>query len=40
MFPLFQAGHGRFSNNYSQTKESYVPEYQPGGGVLTSLYLT
>lgn len=32
MFPLFQAGHGRFSNNYSQTKESFVPEYQPGGG--------
>lgn len=32
MFPLFQDGHGRFSNNYSQTKESFVPEYQPGGG--------
>lgn len=32
MFPLFQAGHGRFSNNYSQSRESYVPEYQPGGG--------
>lgn len=32
MFPVFQAGHGHFSNNYSLYRESFVPEYQPGGG--------
>lgn len=29
---LFQAGKGRFSYNYAQYKESFVPEHQPGGG--------
>lgn len=29
---LFQAGRGRFSYNYPQYKESFVPEHQPGGG--------
>nr|UGV37067.1 MAG: ORF1 [TTV-like mini virus]UGV37385.1 MAG: ORF1 [TTV-like mini virus]UGV37456.1 MAG: ORF1 [TTV-like mini virus]UGV37781.1 MAG: ORF1 [TTV-like mini virus]UGV38523.1 MAG: ORF1 [TTV-like mini virus] len=32
MFPVFQAGKGHFSNNYSMYRESYVPEHQPGGG--------
>nr|UGV33979.1 MAG: ORF1 [TTV-like mini virus] len=32
MFPLFQAGWGRYSNDYEMYKNSYVPEYQPGGG--------
>nr|UYM03115.1 MAG: ORF1 [Anelloviridae sp.] len=29
---LFQAGRGRFSYNYVQYKESFVPEHTPGGG--------
>nr|UGV35031.1 MAG: ORF1 [TTV-like mini virus] len=29
---LFQAGHGRFSNNYAQYQLSYNPEHWPGGG--------
>lgn len=29
---LFQAGQGRFPNNYCSTKESFVPEHTPGGG--------
>lgn len=32
MFPLFQAAYGRYSHNWTQYKESYVPEYWPGGG--------
>lgn len=32
MIQLFQAGHGRFSNNYTAYKESYVPMDWPGGG--------
>lgn len=32
MFPVFQAGRGHFSNNYSMYRESYVPEHQPSGG--------
>lgn len=32
IFPLFQAGWGRYSNDYEMYRESYVPEYQPGGG--------
>lgn len=32
MFPVFQAGKGHFSNNYSMYRESYVPIHQPGGG--------
>lgn len=32
MFELFQAGWGRYSNDFELYKESYVPEYQPGGG--------
>nr|UGV37730.1 MAG: ORF1 [TTV-like mini virus] len=32
IFPLFQAGWGRYSNNYEMYRESYVPEFQPGGG--------
>nr|UGV35131.1 MAG: ORF1 [TTV-like mini virus] len=46
MFSLFQAGYGRFSNNYEMYRESFVPEKQPGGGgwsifqlSLNSLYL-
>lgn len=31
-YPLFQAAHGRFSNNFTNTRESYTPEYEPGGG--------
>lgn len=29
---LFQAGHGRFSNNYGQYQLTLVPEKYPGGG--------
>lgn len=29
---LFQSGHGRFSNDFTLYKESYVPEHEPGGG--------
>nr|UGV35046.1 MAG: ORF1 [TTV-like mini virus] len=29
---LFQAGNGRFSNNYAQYQDSIVPEGEPGGG--------
>nr|UGV42549.1 MAG: ORF1 [TTV-like mini virus] len=29
---VFQAGQGRFPNNYCATKESFVPEHTPGGG--------
>lgn len=29
---LFQAGKGRFSYNYAQYKESFVPQHTPGGG--------
>lgn len=32
MFPLFQAAYGRYSHNWTQYKESIVPEYWPGGG--------
>lgn len=32
MFELFQAGWGRYSNDFEMYKESYVPEFQPGGG--------
>lgn len=30
--PLFQAGFGRFGNNYALWKESIFPEHWPGGG--------
>lgn len=29
---LFEAGHGRFANNFTPYKESYTPPRQPGGG--------
>nr|UGV37066.1 MAG: ORF1 [TTV-like mini virus] len=29
---MFQAGKGRFSYNYAQYKESFVPQHTPGGG--------
>lgn len=29
---LFEAGHGRFPNNFTQYKESFVPPRTPGGG--------
>nr|UGV37180.1 MAG: ORF1 [TTV-like mini virus] len=29
---LFEAGHGRFGNNFTQYKESFVPPRTPGGG--------
>nr|UGV38992.1 MAG: ORF1 [TTV-like mini virus] len=29
---LFEAGHGRFANNFVCYKESYTPHNQPGGG--------
>nr|UGV38908.1 MAG: ORF1 [TTV-like mini virus] len=29
---MFQAGKGRFSYNYAQYKESFVPPHTPGGG--------
>lgn len=29
---LFQSGKGRFSNNYCNSKESFVPPHTPGGG--------
>ena len=32
MFSLFQAGYGRYSNNYEMYRQSFVPEKQPGGG--------
>nr|UGV34454.1 MAG: ORF1 [TTV-like mini virus] len=32
MFPVFQAGKGHYSNNYSMYRESYVPIHQPSGG--------
>nr|UGV36782.1 MAG: ORF1 [TTV-like mini virus] len=32
MFSLFQAGYGRYANDYELYRESIVPEHQPGGG--------
>nr|UGV38702.1 MAG: ORF1 [TTV-like mini virus] len=29
---LFEAGHGRFSNNFTPFKESFYPHNEPGGG--------
>lgn len=29
---LFEAGHGKFGNNFALYKESFNPERQPGGG--------
>lgn len=29
---LFEAGHGKFGNNFTLYKESFTPERQPGGG--------
>lgn len=29
---LFETSRGRVSNNFTATKESYVPEHEPGGG--------
>lgn len=40
LIPLFQAGKGRFSNDWSSYKESYVPEYWPGGGGWSIFYLS
>lgn len=30
--PLFQCGDGRQENNYTLYKDSFTPEYEPGGG--------
>ncbi len=40
MYPLFQASHGRFSNNFTQYRESFTPEYQPGGGGWSAFQFT
>nr|UGV37940.1 MAG: ORF1 [TTV-like mini virus] len=40
IIPLFQAGHGRFSNDWTSYKESYVPEFWPGGGGWSIFYLS
>nr|UGV38234.1 MAG: ORF1 [TTV-like mini virus] len=32
MFCLFQAGYGRFANNFEMYKDSIVPSHEPGGG--------
>lgn len=37
---LFQAGNGRASNNYVNTKESLVPEHTPSGGGWSMQQLT
>nr|UGV33967.1 MAG: ORF1 [TTV-like mini virus] len=29
---LFEAGMGRFENNFAMYKESYTPDFEPGGG--------
>lgn len=32
LFTLFEAPPGRFSNNWPQYRDSFVPQYAPGGG--------
>nr|UGV42258.1 MAG: ORF1 [TTV-like mini virus] len=39
-YPLFQAAHGRFSNNFTTWRESYTPEYEPGGGGWSAFQFT